>query len=185
MARKSLVKIKKQAGLAINLGLLTLVILAVVAYFYNTLSFHLFGSLALALIVLSLLMAYFGWILIRSAGLFVVISAVLFCGVVYGQQPKPQKDHFQAVFLTNGQVYFGHLKNANSKSPVLTDVYYVQGSQPAQSDQSQAKQSLVKLSQEANAPANEMVLKSDQILFWDNLNDNGKVVQVIKQDQNK
>jgi hypothetical protein len=33
---------------------------------------------------------------------------------------------WQAVFLSNEQVYFGKLKSANSSYPVLEDIYYLQ-----------------------------------------------------------
>ena len=32
---------------------------------------------------------------------------------------------YQAVLLTNGSVYFGHLQDYGTSHPVLTDVYYV------------------------------------------------------------
>ena len=35
------------------------------------------------------------------------------------------EDLYQAVFLSNDQIYFGHLKKADSDFVILTDVYYV------------------------------------------------------------
>ena len=98
---------------------------------------------------------------------------------------------YQAVFLTNGQVYFGKLENANSKHPVLTEVYYLQSSQQNpqsttdQSNQQQTKLSLVKLGNELHGPTDKMVLKGDQILFWEDLKDDGQVVKLIKENQAK
>src|SRR4051812_35978535 len=36
------------------------------------------------------------------------------------------KGQFQAVFLTNGQVYFGKLADLNNKYVTMTDIYFLQ-----------------------------------------------------------
>jgi len=41
------------------------------------------------------------------------------------------KTDYQAVFLTNGQVYFGKVRNLNSQYALLEDVYYVILQRPA------------------------------------------------------
>jgi len=41
------------------------------------------------------------------------------------------KADYQAVFLTNGQVYFGKVRNLNSQYALLEDVYYVILQRPA------------------------------------------------------
>jgi hypothetical protein len=43
--------------------------------------------------------------------------------------------------------------------------------------------SLAKLGSELHAPEDEMRINRDQILFWENLQDSGKVVQAIKNNQ--
>src|SRR5690606_33296919 len=44
-------------------------------------------------------------------------------------------DQYQAVFLDNGQVYFGKLSNVNSSYAKLNDIYYLQVEQQIQPDQ--------------------------------------------------
>ena len=95
----------------------------------------------------------------------------------------PKKNSYQAVFLTNGQVYFGKLTNVGSAYVTLKDVYYIQSAnapQPAATSSPQPQLSLVKLGEEIHGPEAEMQVASDQIVFWENLKDNGKVVEAIK-----
>lgn len=87
---------------------------------------------------------------------------------------------YQAVFLNNGQVYFGNIKELNNKYFNLTNVYYLQTNN---SDGAQAAAStnvtLVKLGCELHAPADQMLINSDQVLFWENLKDSGEVAKKI------
>jgi hypothetical protein len=95
---------------------------------------------------------------------------------------------YQAVFLTNGQVYFGKLSDIDQPYVKLTSVYYPLA-QSAQSGSSSAGSSsagnlgtsqLVKLGGEVHAPEDQMNIAKAQILFWENIKDDGQVVQLIK-----
>ncbi len=117
---------------------------------------------------------------------------------------------YQAVFLSNGQVYFGRLSGFNSASPVLKDVYYLRvgtvlepgqagksGEVSVESEKNQkgekAKEAtpsatrttltLIKLGQEIHGPQDEISLNKDQILFVENLRVDSKVVEAIKRYQ--
>lgn len=88
----------------------------------------------------------------------------------------------QAVFLTNGQVYFGYLGNANGQFIHLTNVYYAPldaALQTGRHDQSQ-NISLIKLGQELQGPEDEMFIARDQILFYENMRPDSKVNDAIK-----
>ena len=94
------------------------------------------------------------------------------------------KNEYQAVFLTNGQVYFGKLKTISSDYLVLSNIYYLQVQQSVQdgtttttTDQNQAQ--LVKLGNELHGPEDQMQISSKQVLFWENLKTDGKVAQSI------
>jgi hypothetical protein len=97
---------------------------------------------------------------------------------------------YQAVFLTNGQVYFGKISDANSDYPVLRDIYYLQVVQPplqgtptqAQPAQAQAQPqiSLVKLGNELHGPVDEMHISRTQVLFYEDLKSDGQVVKAIQ-----
>lgn len=83
---------------------------------------------------------------------------------------------YQAIFLSNDQIYFGHLRSENQKSEylVLTDVYYVKIGEDSVG-------TLVKLGQiEPHRPENEMIINRDHILFWENLSLDSPVVRTIQ-----
>jgi len=94
----------------------------------------------------------------------------------------------QAVFLTNGQVYFGHVKTINKQYIDLQNIYYLNVNQQVQPNQtgnanSAANQSvsLVKLGCELHGPTDEMVINRDQVTFWENLKGDGQVSKAIAQ----
>lgn len=102
-----------------------------------------------------------------------------------------ETDKYQALFMTNGQVYFGHLSNLDAGYAQLTDVYYLQVQQAVQpaADKKDAteqpKVSLTKLGNELHGPTDKMHISRDQILFWENLKDDSTVVKAIKDYTNK
>lgn len=98
---------------------------------------------------------------------------------------------YQAVFFTNGQVYFGKLHAANGEYLKLTDIYYLQGQQSAATNADGSKNpqetstnsndvQLIKLGNEIHGPEDEMVISKDQLLFYENLKPDGKVAQSIE-----
>ena len=107
-----------------------------------------------------------------------------------GTQPGPTSD-YQAIFLTNGQVYFGKLTNPDADYVMLSDIYYLQvgpqqGSatapnQPAANPQQQI--SLVKLGNELHGPVDQMHISRSQVLFYEDLKSDGQVVKAIMQDK--
>ena len=122
----------------------------------------------------------------RLLGVLLVIIAVaiaVFYGLQYvGVTGTTKTEGYQAVFLTNGQVYFGKVTAMTPSDYTLEDIYYLQvqqqNIQPEQQGQ-QPKLSLVKLGNELHGPRDKMVINRDQILFWENLKDDGRVVTAI------
>lgn len=98
---------------------------------------------------------------------------------------------YQAVFLTNGQVYFGKMSQIENTYVVLTDVYYLQANNQLQATSSasqnslpspsspQSQMSLVKLGNELHGPEDAMYINRDQIQFFENLKPNSRVVTAI------
>lgn len=109
----------------------------------------------------------------------------------YNDNKGIETNQFQAVFLTNGQVYFGKLSNLDNKYVMISDVYYLQvqsnsslqGASNSTSPNSQV--SLVKLGNELHGPEDKMYIANNQMLFWENLKDSSKVVQAIDKYQNQ
>jgi hypothetical protein len=105
---------------------------------------------------------------------------------------------YQAVFLSNGQVYFGKLELGRSWV-VLKDIYYLQVTQDLQpasnggtapttgstsdANNSSNKLQLVKLGSELHGPEDAMYVARDKVLFWENIKDDSQVMQAIKQAQ--
>lgn len=98
--------------------------------------------------------------------------------------PTPDEGKWQAVFLTNGQVYFGHLVVVSREYITLNDVFYIQqGTQPQTGSvlpTSQPNINLVKLGGELHGPEDKMYVPKDRILFWENLRTDSQVVQTIE-----
>lgn len=108
-----------------------------------------------------------------------------------GAEKDIKGDKYQALFLTNGQVYFGHIKNVDHSYAKMSDIYYLQVQQSVQPEDKQEGEnqqpqvSLSKLGSELHGPEDAMHISRDQILFWENLKDDSKVVQAIKEHQKK
>lgn len=97
------------------------------------------------------------------------------------------KDQYQAVFLANGQVYFGNMANPGADYVTLSNIYYLQVQQSVQpaEEGKQPQVSLTKLGQELHGPEDEMHISRDQVLFWENLKNDSTVVKAIKENEAK
>jgi hypothetical protein len=126
-------------------------------------------------------------VLVIVAGLAVIFRDRLFTDSGNGTAAA-KLSGYQAVFLTNGQVYFGKLSNASDTYVTLKDIFYLQVSQQPplqgqgsqQQNQQQPQLSLVKLGNELHGPDDEMQINRDQILFYEDIKDSGKVAEAIK-----
>ena len=95
---------------------------------------------------------------------------------------------WQAVFLTNGQVYFGRVVKETSENVILREIYYLrvvnpplQMSQEGEAVTEEARQqiSLIKLGNELHGPKDEMKINRYHIMFTEDLRDDSRVVQAI------
>lgn len=102
-----------------------------------------------------------------------------------GANASINKDEYQAVFLTNGQVYFGKLQNASGDYLELTDIYYLQVDSEIQSGEetdaaaTDSNVQLIKLGNELHGPQDEMQISAQQVLFWENLKPDSRVSEAI------
>ena len=87
---------------------------------------------------------------------------------------------YQAVFLTNNQVYFGKLAEQDRANVTLTDIFYLQVTQPLQPSQPNPNVTLVKLGNELHGPMDWMKINRDHILFIENLRPDSQVVKGIE-----
>ena len=115
-------------------------------------------------------------------GAFLVWKVLSFVGIVPSSDfPAVSSAEWQATFLTNNQVYFGHLKNYNREYAVLKDIYYLRVAEPLQQGAQPPGPALnlVKLGGELHGPQDTMYIPKDKIMFWENLKKDSQVVQAI------
>ena len=85
---------------------------------------------------------------------------------------------YQAVLLTNGQIFFGKMEKAGSAYPVLKNVYYVR--QQMNPETKEMKSTLIKRSMEVHAP-DVMYINASSIAFIEPISPDSKLAQMIKQ----
>ncbi len=117
-----------------------------------------------------------------------LIADILLLAVFYRPNNLPVNHaEWQAVFLTDGQVYFGKLESYNRQYAALRNVYYLKFAEGLQQDLGSGRSNelsghnlnLIKLGGEAHGPEGEMFIPKDKILFFENLKDNSPVVEAI------
>lgn len=123
-----------------------------------------------------------------AAGLAILLAISSVAWARFNAKSLVAEDRYQAIFLDNGQVYFGKLSSVNGDYIRLTNIYYLQVEQQIQPDQDDpdAKDdeaapqiSLAKLGNELHGPEDEMFILRSKVVFWENLKDDGQVVQAI------
>jgi len=125
--------------------------------------------------------------------IFLIIIAIVIGGGIYLWQGRGESSEhdYQAVFLTNGQVYFGKVVKKTKTEVHLADIYYLQVNQPLQpaseegkdeeeEEQQQPELSLIKLGDELHGPKDKMEINRDQVLFIEDLKEDSQVVDAIK-----
>ncbi len=128
-----------------------------------------------------------------SAIILLVIAALSVAGWMVWNKTQHSameidSSKYQAVFFTNGQVYFGKLQAYNGEYIKLKDIYYLQTQASEEVDQKNPQQTstaqngvqLIKLGDEVHGPEDEMVISKSQVLFYENLKSDGTVAQSIE-----
>ncbi len=130
---------------------------------------------------------FFRWLLVLIIVIAIILAGLFVVSKVTGWDVlginNAKSAQWQAVFLSNGQVYFGQTKNEGSEVVFLKDIYYLQVTkslQPAEGGTEQSELSLVKLGNELHGPEDQMRINRDHILFIEDLKEDGKVVRAIQ-----
>lgn len=120
-------------------------------------------------------------------GTILTIALILFLATgrgSYSEERLVEQNKYQAVFLNGGQVYFGKIRDISPTNIILRDIYYLRVEQQVQPKKDTDNQvSLQKLGCELHGPEDIMVIKQDQVIFWENLKTDGKVANTIAQFQ--
>jgi hypothetical protein len=110
--------------------------------------------------------------------LLLVGFLLIFRQVTGSEWGRVDAETYQAVFLDNGQVYFGRLTETRGEFYRLEEVYYFPSDSAALEAQSQVP--LIKLGNEVHGPQDAMEIRAEHILFVENLKTDGKVVEAIR-----
>lgn len=131
-------------------------------------------------------------VIIVGASVLVLCTVTWFIARTYGNNGVAEIDNnkYQAVFLSNGQVYFGKLQVLGSDYLKLTKVFYIQGSTDTDANAAKSKDpqqttssdmKLIKLGKEVHGPEDAMIINRDQVQFYENLKSDGEVAKLISQ----
>lgn len=85
---------------------------------------------------------------------------------------------YQAVLLSNGAVYYGKLDGYGTRTPTLTDIFYI--ASKTDPNTKQVSNVLVKRGKELHGP-DRMYLNASQIVFVEPVGPYSKVAQLINE----
>lgn len=129
------------------------------------------------------------WMVVTGGALIVALLAGWLVWSHVWNAVSINTNEYQAVFLTNGTVYFGKLHMMSNGYMKLTNVFYIQSDSTSssssassanpQSSSSSSDMKLVKLGNEVHGPEDAMMINRDQVTFFENLKSTGKVTQTI------
>lgn len=128
----------------------------------------------------------------RRKKVFAAAVAVFALGAfgvaIYFFRPNAMKtvdrSKYQAVQLVDGQLYFGRIQAITPEIIKLTDIYYFPPQQKASENDEQPQLKLNKLGSEIHGPEDTMYLNRRNVIYWENLKNDSKLVQTIKSQNN-
>lgn len=133
----------------------------------------------------------FKWVIIAVVALGLVVGGWVAWQKLASADGGIESSKYQAVFLSNGQVYFGKLQSVNDQYLKLTNVFYIQGSStdtdtsnsedPQQSTTANSDRKLIKLGKEVHGPEDAIIINRDHVQFYENLKSDGEVAKLISQ----
>lgn len=117
-----------------------------------------------------------------------LILMVLYGGLIsskYFFSSNDRTNDYVAVFLANGQVYFGKFDKKSKDEFVMKEVYYLQNANNSLSSSTSGELpktgfTLVKLGQELHGPEDLMYINKSQVLFYEYLRGDSQLVQTIQ-----
>jgi hypothetical protein len=110
------------------------------------------------------------------SALMVALAVIVAGWMVSHHSAVSFEQTYQAVLLSNGQVYFGRLEGFGTENPVLREVYYVQS---GLNDQKQPTNILLKRGKEWHGP-DRMYLNPRQIIMVEPVGPTSRVYELIR-----
>ncbi len=124
-----------------------------------------------------------GILFISMALLLAAVAASIAFRSTEGEGGFVQKDQMQVVVMNNDQQppYFGKITKITDKYVVLTDVWYLLSAQQVQPGSETQNNNLEvrKLGCEIHGPADQMFINRSEVLYWENLKNDGRIPQEI------
>jgi len=122
--------------------------------------------------------------LVIASVLGILILILYFGGVFSRFDLDKNKGEWQAVFLDNGEVYFGKVAAVNDEVVIMNNIFYLQNKealqQGAQTKNQNSDINLIKLGNELHGPKDEMRINKGQVFFVEDMKDDSKIVKAIK-----
>ncbi len=112
-----------------------------------------------------------------------VAIGLLIAATIWLFVPKSQQinaGEYQAVYLNNGQMYFGKLQNTEGTYLYLKAPYMPESTTNSTTGATDATSTLVPVKNKLWGPEDSIAIRADQVAFWQNLRDDSKVTQAIK-----
>ena len=118
-------------------------------------------------------------------GLLAMLAGVALLGlgmIGYYRYLGNRPTGYQAVFLTNGQVYFGKVVRRCDQEIRLTGIYYLQNDkQGVEAVNGGQDMKLIKLGNELHGPQDMMYINREHVLFIEDLKADSRVVKAMQQ----
>jgi len=118
---------------------------------------------------------------LRITCLMIILALLVFNGCSKPDQKIKIDTEYKAVFLDNGQVFFGKLDEQGPSYILLSDVFYVQSQVVQQEkDKKEVRNILIKRGSEWHGPE-QMYLNTRHVVVIEPVGANSKVAQLIKE----
>jgi hypothetical protein len=120
----------------------------------------------------------------RSNYRTLIIAAAIFLFIALGTivylTSRGDSKTYKAVFLTNGQVYFGKISRRGLRTLNLNSVYYLQVKNTPTNTSTADDVSLIKLGNELHGPEDGLEVNWEHVLFVEVLRSDSRVVRAIE-----
>ena len=112
------------------------------------------------------------------------VAALAFTAVRYWDLTLPSLGHstYQAVFLSNGQVFFGRYYDRIGPYVKVVQPYYIQQTGDQNDPSNPPQQKIVRRGDELHGPSPQMLVPRTSVLFVEDLAETSPVAQFIAKD---
>jgi hypothetical protein len=125
---------------------------------------------------------------VRRAFTVLVVAGILALAAVgvvqllvrdpFGGKVDPTR--WQAVFLSNDRVYFGHLRRGGGQFYELREAFFLQQGAAGEGEQAKPTQQVRPITEELQGPEQRMLIRRETVVLVENLRPDSPVVQAIK-----